>query len=144
MSQEREAWIRELMDGFRRAAKLPEVREYAGYFRFPHGSCTWASFAFGHLLAEKEPDADWHLVNATGPDLLRGHDWLESDGLAVDITADQFPGHKPYVGPIPPPLPPQYVRCKRIELAAWHPPHAAALETIRRLMEAPDEYESGG
>lgn len=143
MPRDREAWIRELMERFRAAAKDPGMRAHAGYFDFPNKSCTWASFAFGRLLLEREPDADWHLVNAAGLDGISGHDWLESNGLAVDVTADQFDDHEPYVGPAPPPLPVAYVRRRRIELSDWDPPHANALEDIRRLMADP-ESQSGG
>lgn len=143
MTGDREAWIRELVEQFRTAAEAPELKAHDGYFDFPHGSCTWASFAFGQLLMEREPDSDWHLVNAAGPNGLSGHDWLESNGLAVDVTADQFDDHDPYVGPAPPPLPAGYVRRRRIEISAWHPPHAEALATIRRLM-LDTQDQSGG
>jgi hypothetical protein len=136
MTGDREEWIRELMGKFREAAQHPEMERYAGYYSFPRGSCTWASYAFGHLLAEREPDADWHIVNASGPSALQGHDWLEGGGLGVDVTADQFPGHEPYVGELPVPLPPEYKPKQRIELGEWHPPHADALQTLRALMSS--------
>ena len=112
--------VSELMRRFREAARQPEMKTHAGYSSFPRGSCTWASYAFGHLLAEKEPEADWHIVYAGGPSARQGYDWLDSIGLAVDITADQFPGYEPYVGPVPAPLPPEYAPKQRIELDEWH------------------------
>jgi hypothetical protein len=134
MTSEREEWIRRFVARFREAAIRPEMKRYAGYYSFPWGSCTWASYALGHLLAEQEPDADWHVMNAEGPSSLQGHDWLESGGLGVDVTADQFRGFAPYVGPIPVPLPPEYRPKQRIELAEWHPAHSEALLTLRELM----------
>lgn len=136
MDTERIARIQYLMVRFRNAAADPLTRaRHSGFWNFPSSSCTWASFALGHLLAELEPDADWHLVNAEAGDGWGGHDWLESRGLAVDVTADQFEGYSPYVGSAPPPRPERYNRAlKRIELAAWHRPHEEALDTIRKLM----------
>lgn len=142
MDTERLAGIRSLMMRFRSAAANPLTRErYAGYVHFPAGSCTWASFAFGHLLAQLESEEDWHLVNVGSTDGGGGHDWLESHGLAVDVTGDQFEGFAPYVGPASAPLPARYSRpAKRIELSEWDPPHEDALRTIRGLME----IQSGG
>lgn len=135
MSGPREARIQDLMQRFRMAAGDPVIRgRHAGFHSFPSGSCTWASFAFGHILAELEPDADWHLVNAEALDGWGGHDWLESHGLAVDVTADQFSGYVPYIGSSPAPRPVRYGKTKRVELADWTPAMAAALEDIADLM----------
>ena len=119
---------------FREAALRPEMKRHAGFYDFPRGSCTWASFALGHLLAEQEPEADWHIMNASGPSSIQGHDWLDGDGLAVDVTADQFPGFTPYVGALPIPLPPEYRPKKRIELAELDPAQSDALRAVRKLM----------
>ena len=121
------------MTRFRVASMHPEMSAHPGYRKFPHGSCTWASFAFGHLLMESEPEADWQLVSARRSDGFGGHDWLESGELAVDVTADQF-GFEPYIGLTPPPLPSGYAGRQRFELAQWDAPHAEALTDIRRLM----------
>ena len=136
--------VRELMRRFREAARQPEMKTHAGYSSFPRGSCTWASYAFGHLLAEKEPEADWHIVNAGGPSALQGHDWLESIGLAVDITADQFLGYEPYVGQ-------KYQRpflpsTRQSSGSNWTvaSPHEAASRAVRSLMEKSDIAKSGG
>ncbi|MDQ0923106.1 hypothetical protein QF038_001614 [Pseudarthrobacter sp. W1I19] len=144
MNGGREARVRELVERFRAAALHPDMRRHAGFYSFPWGSCTWASFALGHLLAEVEPEVDWHMVNAAGPSAIQGHDWLEGEGLVVDVTADQFPGFTAYVGPGPVPLPPAYQRKQRIELTEWDPPHAEALTTLRQLMAELGEKQSGG
>lgn len=144
MNVEREARVRQLVDRFRLAALRPEMKGHSGFHSFPRGSCTWASFALGHLLAELEPGADWHIVNAAGPSPIQGHDWLEGDGLGVDVTADQFPGFEPYVGPVPVPVPSAYTPKRRIELASWGPLHADALMTLRRLMGQGELGQSGG
>ncbi|MDQ0865659.1 hypothetical protein QF036_003240 [Arthrobacter globiformis] len=102
MSSKREEWIRELVERFLVIAELPEAKAHAGSFKFPRGLCTWASFALGHLLAEREPQAGWHIVNASGPSGIQGHDWLEDGDLAIDVTAHQFHGIQPYVGVAPP------------------------------------------
>lgn len=135
MNAGREARVRELVERFRAAALHPDMKRHDGFYSFPYASCTWASYALGHLLADMEPGVDWHMVNAEGPSSLQGHDWLEGDGLGVDVTADQFSGFAPYVGPVPVPLPAAYRRKQRIELAEWHPPHAEALATLRDLMQ---------
>lgn len=129
----REVWIADLVERFREAAVTPEMSVHPGYRSFPHGSCTWASFALGHLLMESEPEADWHLVSARRLDGIGGHDWLESGELAVDVTADQF-DFETYIGPTPSPLPSGYAGRQRVELTEWDPPHAEALADIRRLM----------
>lgn len=142
MTAERLDRIKDLVMRFREAAADPRVRdEHKGYANFPAGSCTWASFALGQLLAELEPGEDWHLVNAAAQDSWGGHDWLESHHLAVDVTADQFQGFVPYVGPAPAPLHPRYSGTKkRVELSNWDPPHEAALTAIRGVMK----FQSGG
>ena len=146
MDHERTVRIESLMESFRRAAADPLTRErHAGYWNFPHSSCTWASFAFGHLLAELEPDADWHIMNAEAADGCGGHDWLEGRGLAVDVTANQFDGFQPYVGPAPAPLPHWYSGdSKRIELSEWTDSQQRALADIRRLMFPEPQIASGG
>lgn len=135
MGEQRETRIKALVDRFRAAAGHPDVRQHAGFRFFPNNSCTWASYALGHLLAELEPDADWHIRNAESS--RGGHDWLESGDLAVDATADQFSGYSPYVGRTPAPRPLSPAKEKRVELRSWDPAHQEALAAIRRVMESP-------
>lgn len=136
MNDSREASIRSLMGRFRTAAGHEATRQHVGFRYFPQNSCTWASFALGHLLAEMEPSANWHLVNAQAVDGWGGHDWLESRGLAVDVTADQFNGYEPYVGPAPAPRPERYGGpLKRIDLADMTPAQEEALGTIRGVIQ---------
>lgn len=134
MDMQRETRIKALMDRFREAAKHPDVKQHAGFRFFPTNSCTWASYALGHLLAELEPDADWHIKNAESS--RGGHDWLESADLAVDATADQFPDYSPYVGQMPAPRPLAPATEKRVELSSWDSDHQKALADIRRVMES--------
>lgn len=128
--------ITEMVRAFREAASDPDVRSaHVGYAQFPKGSCTWASFAFGRLLQELEPDRDWHLVNGTNPGQISGHDWLEDGCLAVDVTADQFAGLDPYIGQAPAPAAAQWRMTQRYELAEAHAPYLKALKTIRQRMK---------
>lgn len=127
--------IERQMSSFRNAAFSAEIGEaFAGYRRFPFGSCTWASFAFGLLLKELEPGEDWHLVNGLNHGVFGGHDWLEDGHLAVDITADQFLGERPFVGLSPPPVAQSWPSQNRIDLSSAHEPHRKALIAIRKLM----------
>ncbi|MET0872428.1 MAG: hypothetical protein ABWX63_04935 [Paeniglutamicibacter terrestris] len=130
--------IEQLMDSFREAAFSSEIRErFAGYARFPRGSCTWASFAFGVLLQELEPEQDWHLVNGLNPQSIFGHDWLEDGYLAVDCTADQFPDEMPFVGLSPPPVAKAWPTQRRIELSTAGSEPLAALAAIRKMIQNP-------
>lgn len=123
------------MHKFRLAAQDPQIGyKYAGYANFPKGSCTWASFAFGKLLQELEPDRHWHLVNGSNANLHENHDWLEDGELAVDITADQFTAMNPFVGFAPPPTAQARPKRTKIDLSEADPPHLAALHDIRHLM----------
>jgi hypothetical protein len=146
MDHERSARIESLLELFCEAAGSPAIRErHAGFRFFPRNSCTWASFTFGRLLAELEPDADWHLVNAEAADGWGGHDWLESRGLAVDVTASQFDGFRNYIGPAPAPRPHRYSgAAKRIELFELTDSQAKAFADIRRLMFPEPQIDSGG
>lgn len=131
---ERITRIKQLMNSFRVAAKKEQIAIFSGYASFPLNSCTWASFAFGGLLKELEPDQDWHLVNGLNPRTSFRHDWLSDGHLAVDITADQFQNESPFVGPGPPPIAKMYLPQARHELSEAHLPHLEALVAIRKLM----------
>lgn len=131
---ERIARIRQLMISFREAVTNDEIRTFPGYAFFPLNSCTWASFAFGGMLKELEPDQDWHLVNGVNPRNSYRHHWLSDGHLAVDVTADQFQNEFPYVGLAPPPIAKTYHPLARHELSEAHLPHLEALAAIRRLM----------
>lgn len=134
---DRLARIERLMDSFRHAAFSAEIGQtFPGYASFPRGSCTWASFAFGILLQELEPEHDWHLVNGKkDPQSIFGHDWLEDGRLAVDITADQFTGELPFVGLSPSPVAKILPTRRRIELSTASPDLLKALEAIRKIIE---------
>ena len=75
--------------------------------KFPCGSCRDASLLLGKWLKENN-EKDFLLVsgernflNASGERDFKTHAWLERDGIAVDITADQFRPELPpvLVGP---------------------------------------------
>lgn len=136
MDYQRVQRIEGLMHKFRLAAQDPKIKnKHVGYANFPHGSCTWASFAFGTLLQELEPDRHWYLVNGSNADPLDNHDWLQDGELAIDITADQFKSMTPYVGSAPPPTAQTRPNCKHVDLATATPIHLAALDEIRLFMD---------
>lgn len=131
---ERIARIRLLMNSFREAAANDEIRKFSGYATFPKNSCTWASFAFGSLLKEREPEQDWHLVNGVNPLNSYRHHWLSDGHLAVDVTADQFENESPFVGLAPPPIAKTYCPVARHELSEAHQPYLEALVAIQKMM----------
>lgn len=136
IDSERSIRIEQLMEGFREAAFSVEIRgEFEGFANFPHGSCTWGSFALGILLKELEPEQDWHLVNGYDPQIFNGHDWLEDGRLAVDTTADQFLGEVPYIGLSPPPVAKNWPFQRRIELSTASPRQLEALVAIRKIIQ---------
>ena len=66
-----------------------EGRELSDFFRnFPIGACGNASDLLGEWIMEKHSLA---LEYVNGDRNGKSHGWLEIDGLAVDITSDQFP-----------------------------------------------------
>jgi len=86
--------IRKTATDFRNATEVCAPSLGVSFKRFPSGACGDAVLLLGTYLIEKgfgefqyvlgnygEPtDSNWSF-----------HAWLESDSLAVDITADQFP-----------------------------------------------------
>ena len=92
------ASFRAMLDALDRRDKLSLP---IGFRDFPHGSCDPASQVLGRYLRDKltiEPLTTVHgeRVFPGGGRLLWTHRWLESDGLAIDVTADQF-GQEPIV-----------------------------------------------
>jgi hypothetical protein len=86
--------LRTLAMRFRRAVRAtspdevdPEVRFIVA--SFPRGVCGAICFLLGHYLRQNGfPDAEY----CNGIRLSDGesHAWIETDGLIVDITGDQF------------------------------------------------------
>lgn len=62
---------------------------------FPRGACSTASWLLGTYF-EAMGLGTWGLMNGELPRRRNGiichHDWIERDGIIVDITADQFQG----------------------------------------------------
>jgi hypothetical protein len=65
----------------------PEVRFIVA--SFPKGVCGAVCFLLGHYIRENGfPDAEY--VNGIRPSDGESHAWIETDGIIVDITGDQF------------------------------------------------------
>jgi hypothetical protein len=65
----------------------PEVRFIVA--SFPKGVCGAICFLLGHYLRENGfPGAEY--VNGIRPSDGESHAWIETEGIIVDITADQF------------------------------------------------------
>ena len=80
--------IEKLATGFREAIDdLDRVFLPFEMKNFPHGCCGDASMLLGTYL---EDHGIKSLIYVCGMRGERSHAWLESDGLIIDITADQF------------------------------------------------------
>jgi hypothetical protein len=65
----------------------PEVRFIVA--GFPKGVCGAVCLLFGHYLRQNGfPDAEY--VNGIRRSDRESHAWIETDGIIVDITGDQF------------------------------------------------------
>jgi hypothetical protein len=88
------AILRALATRFRRAIRAtdpsevdPEVRFIVS--AFPKGVCGAVCFLLGHFLRENGfPGAEY--VNGIRCRDGESHAWIETDGIIVDITGDQF------------------------------------------------------
>lgn len=88
------ALLRTLATRFRTAIRAtdpseidPEVRFIVA--SFPKGVCGAVCFLLGHYLRENGfSEAEY--VNGTRPADGESHAWIETDGIIVDITGDQF------------------------------------------------------
>ncbi|HBE67110.1 MAG TPA: hypothetical protein DDW52_03075 [Planctomycetaceae bacterium] len=90
--------IRDAAVSMRRAWDEILWRANTVYEKFPKDCCTTASRILALFLREREFSPQ--LVRGKSPvddDNGRGHDWVEVEGLTVDITADQFPGMPPVI-----------------------------------------------
>ena len=80
--------IKELAKVFRNAIERSDrVRLPITLLNFPRGSCGDAIIMLGAYLDEQGIQP---LIYVGGQRGEKSHAWLESDGLIIDITADQF------------------------------------------------------
>ena len=86
--------LRKLAAGFRSAILLTDPAEVDAEVRFiiadfPRGVCGAVCFLLGHYLIENGfPGSEY--VNGFRAVDRQSHAWIETDGVIVDITADQF------------------------------------------------------
>jgi hypothetical protein len=89
------ARLRVLAERFRSAIRDTDPSEVDPEVRFivagfPKGACGEVCFLLGHYLRENGfPAAEY--VNGIRPFDGESHAWIETDGIIVDITGDQFP-----------------------------------------------------
>ncbi|SPF44266.1 conserved hypothetical protein [Candidatus Sulfopaludibacter sp. SbA4] len=86
--------LRKLAAGFRSAILLTDPAEVDAEVRFivadfPRNVCGAVCFLLGHYLIENGfPTSEY--VNGMRAADRRSHAWIETEGVVVDITADQF------------------------------------------------------
>lgn len=100
-------WLQVFVRVFRNAFDAVDLSDAPGVAlrHFPNGCCGWASLFIGRYLASRGIVSI--RVNATkGRKHSLSHEWIEVDGIVLDITLDQFSAHYPkarlptaYAGP---------------------------------------------
>ena len=82
--------MRELAKRFRSALETSDRTKLPiGLQEFPRGACGDASLLLAKYLQD---NGEIGITYVTGTNGRQTHGWLESDGIIIDITADQFDG----------------------------------------------------
>jgi hypothetical protein len=98
------ARLRRVVRRFRRAFDMTDRVNAPGVLpQFPRGCCGWAARFMGNYLRDHFKMKPLHIY-AMSRKGDGGHEWIEVDGVVLDVTLDQFePGlPKAHVGPLLP------------------------------------------
>lgn len=94
---------------------------------FPTRCCEGVSRMLAALTAERYPAAKCRILQGSHTGKNEHHFWVEIDGLVYDLTAHQFPGHRPILGE---PGTPLVVLFPQVDIALDEPLGGLDLELI--------------
>lgn len=78
--------------------RATDAFEFPFSHSYPRNCCESVSMIFSYLLEDKYGLPDITIIRGTKPRLHEHHFWVRAAGSLYDLTAHQFPGHRPIIG----------------------------------------------